>query len=191
MSSPVGVLLQQMIQDLRLQRPPGATDQQLQEFEAKTKLTLPDSLKELYRISNGLVLEEGALKLHTLDEALQYPKWFFRTPWGYVPLVDNNDSNPWCVCCKPPLHLHVVQVMHDDDSELKFRSLESFLTAMPAFAKSKQWILDDLPGDFDGPKRTPEDIQRGKELLAMADDIANEDRQEEAVRFGNLLCGQN
>jgi hypothetical protein len=96
-----------------------------------------------------------------------------------------------CICCKSPLRGYVVQILHDDPEprQLKFRSLESFITAL-ADLKPGRWRLDKLRCDFDGAKRTPEDVQTGRELLKYAEQI-KDDYRGDAIRYGIQLLSED
>ena len=191
-------LLKQLTKRLHLTARAGASDQEIRQFEGKTKLLLPDTAKELYKTCNGLVLEEGILRFHSLDQMLKYPKWFFQATWGYLPIVDNNDSDPWCICCKSPLSPYIVQVRHDDDAEVKFRSFETFLAALASFLKKPwtsegeppdRWCLEWMLCDFDQPERTPDDVRRGKAVLQLKEQLPEEE-QDDAKHFSHRLCGE-
>jgi hypothetical protein len=91
--------------------------------------------------------------LLSLAKAASYPSPFFESQFGYLPLIENNDSNPVCVCCKPPLAGYVVCVSHNDSPRLLARSLDGFWSlAVKHVEQADFFDVDDLPSEFDAPQ---------------------------------------
>ena len=163
----------------------GATDAQIDVFEAQTGLTLPPELRALYERSNGFTIKRrGLLRVHTLDEAANYAHALDQAGiphvWGYFPLTDRNDSNPHCVCCAGPVAGYVVRVNHDDVAQIEYRSIDSLLAAIRGVLEAPGGTNSDegpslwrLPQEFhpDTSDRTPEDIATAHRLLAFAETL--------------------
>jgi hypothetical protein len=167
-----------------------ASDGDLQAFEKKTGLTLTPELREIYRLADGIPLLEGSLTIMSLAEVEQYPKFFFES--GSFPLVDNCDSDPWCVTCDGTLQGFVIQVCHDDvvPVKVKFRSIDSFFAAIADWVGEDNWDLSDMPCDFDRPERTPRDIDLARKLLANLPAVKEDDRSHVAGAAVVLLSEQ-
>jgi hypothetical protein len=162
----------------------GALASEFDVFEAQTGLTLPPELRELYALSNGLVVNRGGrLVFHTLEEvansAYNFEQFGIPRVWGYFPFTDCNDSNPHCVCCDGPAKGYVVCVNHDDIARIEFRSVGSFCAAICRVLEASAGTHEDggtgpslwrLPQDFypDTSDRTHEDVETARRLLAFA-----------------------
>jgi len=183
-----------LLAELEAEAAPGVGQADLDTFEDETGLRLPKSVRALYTTCNGAVLKEGLLRVLPLADVLEHVYEFrdigFPQRWGYFPFTDNNDSSPFCVCCVPPLTGYVVQVFHDDSAAIKFRTLDSFLTALRESVTEEEWDLDKMPSDFDGDARTAEDIGVGRELLRLAPEL-DDVEQGDAYRFGMWLLSGN
>lgn len=143
----------------------------LQKFAKKFKLTLPDSVMKLYSRGNGgQANDEGSqLEILSLDTALSYPPQFFESPFGYLPVVENHDSNPICVCCKPPLVGYVVCVSHEDSPRLLARSLDGFYSLAENHVRQANFFdTYDLSSEFDAAARKPGDANAAHELVKLA-----------------------
>jgi cell wall assembly regulator SMI1 len=109
-----------------------ASEAEFTRTEAKLGCALPASVKTCYRICDGGRANDDQSDLHlfSLKQALDYRQTpgFLDSMFGNFPFAENNDSNPICICCKPPLAGFVVQVFHDDVPQLKFRSLDGFFS---------------------------------------------------------------
>ena len=95
--------------------------------------------------------------------------------------MDCADSNPYCVCCDPIMMGYVVQVFHDDAPQIKFRSLDSFFSALIDHPDPST-----LPSEFDDPHRTTSDVEIAQRLHEQAAHLSG-DAQIEAFRFAICL----
>lgn len=185
--------MKNLLEAVNAEASPGATEVDIDAFEGQTGLVLPESLHALYIQSDGAVLSEGEMKILPLatiqEQMVGVHRWGFLELWGYFPFTDNNDSNPFCVCCNAPLTGYIVQVPHDDTAAIKFRSLGSFLAALQQFVDEDYWDLHEMPSEFEGPDRTAQDIAVGRELLKMAPKM-DELEQRDALRFGMWLLSE-
>ncbi|MBI1256869.1 MAG: hypothetical protein GC204_05320 [Chloroflexi bacterium] len=171
---------------------PGVSVAALDAFEADFGFPLTADLRSLYQASDGLVLSKGRLRIPALDEIRSawlpgFRFWDIPQFWGYFPLIDRFDSNPLCVCCASILTGYVVQVFHDDDAQVKFRSLDSLLATL--LRDPDSWDLIDLPADMNQPFRSGQDIEIGRQLLARAQTLTGE-TQDDAIRFGIWLLSE-
>lgn len=183
-----------LLAELNAEAVPGVAEADLDTFENETGLRLPQSVRTLYTTCDGAVLNEGLLRILPLASVREhvYGLRNFGIPqrWGYFPFTDNNDSNPFCVCCAPPLTGYVVQVSHDDSAAIKFRSLDSFLLALREFVTEDEWDLYEMPSEFDGEARTAGDIEIARELLRLAPEL-DDVEQGNAYQFGMWLLSGN
>jgi len=188
---------------------PGATAAELDRFEARTGLSLPSQLRAFYGSANGLTIDGGGsryvsvrpaawMEMLPLAEVMPYiegmRRYGFPQVWGYFPLTDCNDSNPYCVCCKGPLRNRVVHVFHDDVADLKFWDLGRFLDAVATAVASRGTghpRLDRLPGEYtsDREDRTEDEVRTGLELLRLADGLTDVE-QHDALRFAIDLLSE-
>ncbi len=177
-----------LLAKLHAETAPGVTGADLDTFETATGLRLPENVRLLYKNCNGASLSKGIQRILSLEGVRGYVYGFrnFGIPqrWGYFPFTDNNDSNPFCVCCASPLIGYVVLVSHDDSAAIKFRSLESFLAAQGGATGGRD--LYELPSDFAGEARTAADLTAGRELIALAPSMEDVE-QGDAYRFGMWL----
>lgn len=153
-------------------RHPPVSPQQLAEAQQRLGLRFPDRLAEFYRQSDGLVVDERRLTLIDLANATKYAKAIddgdFCHRLGLFPISESNDSNPYCVSCKPPLFGRLIHLRHDDASRLAFRDVDAFAQAILALSANDEWHIDDLPLGYnrDHSDRTSEDDAAADALLA-------------------------
>ena len=150
---------------------------------------------EFYSTCNGAVISPR-LQILPLDGVLRFVAGMgeFGIPqeWGYFPLTDFNDSNPYCVCCKGVLTGSIAHVRHDDNACLEFRSLWSFLDAFVAHRRRSKSA--NIPPELanDRSNRSPEDINRGLLLLQWARLIGESDvTRQDAISFGLQLLSES
>lgn len=150
-----------------------ATSQQITEFEERLDFVMPPSLRACYEICNGGTARSSLshLRLSSLQDAAEYDEaaGFIRSPFGYFAIIDNNDSDPICVCCKSPLTGYVVQFCHDGGPRLLFRSLDGFFrAASDCVERGARFDPHSLETDFDGPDRLAVDVEAAHQLIEMA-----------------------
>ena len=163
----------------------------LDSFEQTFAIQLPQRIRDIYAYSNGCMLGPRRPQIVSIEVATKYAQAFARMGipqrWGYFALTDNNDSNPYCVCCKPPLVGYVVKVSHDDSAEIKFRTVDDLLLAVrKGLRENPRWDLGYAESQFRGRDRTPEDIASGKQLIELAASLTDVERAD-ALRFGMWL----
>lgn len=147
-----------------------APGSELAEVEAAMRCALPAEVRGWYEAADGGVARAvgSELTLHSLEEV---KRWFAHSPLakrGQFPFASNNDSDPFCVCCKGPLLGHVIQTPHDDEPRLMYRSAAGFFRAAAAqLATAKRYEPHDLPSEFDAPERTDEDARIAHALVAQ------------------------
>lgn len=164
----VETLLQQFADG---RRPPASRDQ-LDAAQEQLGLSFPPGLVAFYLQSNGLVVHERHLILNDLATATDYAAVMSDIDLveylGLLPLSESNDSNPYCVSCKPPLSGRIIHLQHDDAPRLAFPDLDSFALAIVSLASSPDWTIDDIDLGYaaDHSDRTPADDLAADELLA-------------------------
>lgn len=173
---------------IKLAKP--ATPTQIEVAESKLGTPLPKSVRKIYEIANGGKgrSEVSSLEIYSIANALKYARVprFFDAPWTLWPLIENNDSNPVCVCCAPPLTGYVVLMNHDDAPRLMYRSLENFFAAATAFVADGEYLdTAELASDFESPERTKQDLTAAKRLIALAKkrDALEDEVRTDALRF--------
>jgi hypothetical protein len=153
-----------------------ASAEQLANFERKIGLVLPAALRECYSSADGgqATHDQSELRILSLAQAEEYEDvpGFFDSYFGYMPITENNDSNPVCVCLKSPLAEHVVLVSHDGSPRLLSRSLDGFFQSTTSqlgrLREGGYFDTHDLPSDFDGPERNERDKAIAHQLIAAA-----------------------
>ncbi len=165
----------------------------LAEFEKAAKLKLPKDARELYSISDGVVLKKNALQILSLAESLTWVKAFreLEMPacFGYFPCADDYESNPFCICCKKPIKGMIVRVRHDDAADLVFRALDSCIEWLATLESDHDWFSLDKPGDLAGPTRTKMDLNAATELQDRAGSLTDAE-QTDAERFALTLLSE-
>lgn len=171
----------------------GASEAKILEAESIAEMKFPADYRDFMRESDGFLFKKQAVKILSLEESLAYfrnmREFGITQTWGYFPMVDNEDSNPWCLCCKPPLAGYIVQVMHDDSAKIKFRNIKSFFSAIESSDRDDAMVLDDLQGDFQSSNRTAEDIEVARALLNNISNYHDVDRNDAGL-FGMWLLGE-
>jgi hypothetical protein len=117
---------------------------------------------------------------------------FLDSCFGYFPYAENNDSNPVCVCCKPPLAGYVVLISHDDDPRLMFRSLDGFFHAAIEYVKNGEFLdTHELRTDFEGSERTTQDVTIARQLVALPAGLQGRERAIALDYACELLADEN
>lgn len=173
---------------------PPAALADLQAFERESALSVPDVLKEIYSACDGIIIEAGVLEVLSLRGSLTYLQGLRNAGipprWGYMPFVDNFDSNPWCVCCAEPLAGYVVRVAHDDSATIMFRSPISFLAAIQDLRRAGSSWLDEIPHEYRDSGRMPRDIETADRLMEAASTLDDVERTD-AYRFATSLYSED
>lgn len=170
----------QILNRLGADAAPGASTAEMDRLEQEIGLPIPPDLRSLLAIANGADVQAVDLHLFSLDEIRQHARqapagldgldaYFACT--GYLAFAEANDSNPFCVCSRGPLSGFVLHVRHDDDTEVAFRNLGAFFSALERLAGEGEAWIDDLLKELgdDRSQRTPDDDRRALELLQAAD----------------------
>ena len=167
-----------------------ATPAQIEAAESKLGAPLPKPVRQIYEIANGgkSRSELASLEIYSIAGALKYARVprFFDAPWTLWPLIENNDSNPVCVCCTQPLIGYVVLMNHDDAPRLMYRSLENYFSAATAFVADDEFLeTAELASDFESPERTKQDQAAAKQLMTLAKKPGELDNEvlTDALRF--------
>lgn len=151
---------------------PPATIQQLSAAQQKLGFTFPSRLVAFYSQSNGLVVHDRRLAINDLTTATNYADAISDIELadflGLFPISESNDSNPYCISCKPPLPGRIIHLRHDDAPRLAFPNLDSFTSAIISLASSGDWLIEDIELGYaaDHSDRTPDDDLAADQLLA-------------------------
>lgn len=183
-------LFQTFLDSFRIARREPLSESEIVDVESKTGLSFPETYRTCYLTCDGGQAQDqrSALEILSLRAVLDYEVILdsARYIWGLAPFSENNDSNPICVCCRPPLTGYVVLVLHDDAPRLKFRSLDNFFkAAIDSVARGNFLDTFSLPSDFDSPKRTQQDLAIARELVRLVklDDSLCDDERTHSLRF--------
>jgi hypothetical protein len=172
----------------------GATESEILQAEKVSGLKFPAGYRELISESNGYFFQQQDVGILSLKESLEYlqglREFGMTELWGYFPILDNNDSNPWCVCCKEPIEGYIVQYCHDDSAKIKFRDVKTLFAAIQASSRNDALLMDKLAGDFESEFRTPQDIKVARELLKAGSTMVDLARGD-ACRFAMWLFGED
>jgi hypothetical protein len=185
---------QHFLQEFQIETRKPMSETALRKADSHLGFSVPESLCSCYLTCDGGQAKYGpegsrsAVELLSLEVALGYDRvpGFFDAFWGYFPFVENNDSNPVCLCCKSPLTGYVVLVSHDDAPRLMFRSLEGFFRAAVEYIQGGEFFdTHELPSEFDGPNRTKKDLSIARQLIDVVarGDTLNDQEHTDALRF--------
>lgn len=181
--------LRDVIQSLDAKFRPGLSVGEIRDFETRTHLSLPPELREMYAISNGFLINKLECELMSIERVEQYLNGFricgITALWGYIPFTESNDSNPFCVLSYPLLKSYIARVYHDDLAEIKFRSLETFLTTLNSNATS----LDHITSEFESSLRTDVDSKIAGELMLLSRTLSGSNYID-AIRFALTLYSE-
>lgn len=170
----------------------GALESKILETELSTGLKFPEAYRKFLSKSDGVFFKKQSIKIFSLKESVEYfekiCKFGLTKTWGYFPVLDNNDSNPWCICCRPPLTGYIVHVFHDDSAQIGFRSIENFLAKIQSGPADDVLFLDHPETDFQSNGRTSHDIETAQDLIKNILDYKDIDRND-ACRFAMWLFG--
>lgn len=170
----MAISIEQFLKEPEVELRQPATPAQLDELESKTSLSLPQSFRSLYEGSNGLTIPKLQLSFYPIDAILQCFDGMHSVlgtdPFGWLPFTDARDSDPYAICCSPPLCWRIAHVRHDDVASLDFGDLESFLAALMKQARIPETTyIGDLSAHYDNPQlRSTEDVAAGQALLDSA-----------------------
>jgi hypothetical protein len=172
----------------------GATESEILQAEEASGLKFPASYREFISKSDGYLFQQQEVRILSLKESLEYLQGLRENRmtelWGYFPVLDNNDSNPWCVCCKEPIEGYIVQYCHDDSAKIKFRSVETLCAAIEVSVRNDALLIDKLPDDFQREFRTAQDLKVARNLLNASSQLVDLDRAD-ACRFAMWLLGED
>jgi hypothetical protein len=152
--------------------PRASIDDLARRFEA----VLPVSLIALWGATDGLSLE--SLDAHILGPT-EVIRMIDKESWppglvdqGFLPLLDDHQSNYVTVCVREPLAFRVVHLPHDDESRLLYRDVDSFIHALiEALDRCEPACLffHDADGDYlpDAPRNQVD--QRAAQSLMATD----------------------
>jgi hypothetical protein len=107
---------------------------------------------------------------------------------GFVPVLDDDESNFLCVAVQEPLAPRVLYVPHDDASRLIYSNVVTMAEALLGLCDRKEpgaYFLHETRGDypFDGP-RTAEDRALGHALVKAS-------KSDELLRYAVQLLGSD
>jgi hypothetical protein len=187
---------------------PGADEATLARAEALQGVRFPEDVREFYRATDGLVIEDLDLEIFPLSSfsPIAGP---LNEGHGYAHFTETNDSNPYAICCAGPLLGFVVHLYHDDEAVLACRNIGRFLDIL--VEKRRQFLavdeklrvnaigdlldpgidcLEELDLAFDRPERTADDARIGDELIRYADQFTPRDgERSDSLRFAAQMFG--
>jgi cell wall assembly regulator SMI1 len=150
--------------------------------------SLPEEVHALYVLCDGgRCARLGRLRVLPLAEAARLAKTFagWRPTMAYFPVLDDDPSDPCCVCTAGPLKGYVIFVNHDGPDVILARSLSRFLSILARTPANKDWTLEDamyeptptkhVPFEFAGPERTADDARAARTLLKLAELCVGDD----------------
>lgn len=182
---------EELIEKLSAAKNDSATDDDFLDYEEGAELTLTPEIKQMYSYSNGFK-GDRRLSFNSLQVASGYNG--ILPGLGLFPFTDSTDSNPYCVCCNPPMRGRIFQLHHDGDSHLKFRDIDSFLTSVLKLIEQPKWNIDDLVPEYRGEsERTADDVAAGIEQLILWRDPEtgnDETERQHALSMGMTLVGK-
>jgi hypothetical protein len=180
-------------------RPP-VPEHVISEFELEAGFRLPPELRALYLMCDGIEFRKTLFRVMPFAEARQVREAFHRhTAYDmtiHFPLTENNDSDPFCVCCDGLLTGYIMHFAHGFGTLLAFRGLELFFEAVGPWLKRIDRTRTDLhqilPYDMQSPERTSHDIETGLKLLhqIQTGESGDEDAELDLFRYAVLLLSE-
>jgi hypothetical protein len=162
-------------------RRPGVTETALDHASAQLGFGIPAELRAFYRETNGLVVHERRLVLNDVETAVRYATAIasidFVHHLGLLPITESNDSNPYCLACKPLVGNRIIHIRHDDAPRLAFHNLDQLADAVIDLAAQSKWIIDDLALGYadDHTDRTVEDDAAADNIVEFRQSHQDED----------------
>lgn len=165
-------------EDVVPQGPPSETA--IAELIARFGHTPPEPLLRLWRAADGFSIEKlyahipGPTELlrtfFSPESCREWGDWLVGN--GFIPVLDDHQSNPTAVCLFPPLASRVLHLPHDGFQRILYRDLPRFAEVLLEMLDSDDedmtpdLFLFETPGDFapDAP-RSNEDRRAGRALL--------------------------
>lgn len=170
---------------------PPATEADFAHAEASMGFEIPEDLRAIYSIANGVTLTPD-FRLNSLADAAQYGGYgTIHSTLRLVPLSDENDSNPYCLICASPLMGKVLHLNHDGVNKLCFDNLESFLETISNYGTQEFYSREGLKRDitqsclktFKWVENLPSDDDSRMLLLSLAFDGLKEGYEEKIQEF--------
>jgi hypothetical protein len=154
---------------------------------------LPDLLIQLWRRSDGIVLEPVDCHVPGPSEVLQALEenaWFDLSQRGLLPILDDHQSNVLAVFVRGPRAFRVAHLPHDDGSRLIYRDVESSFRALIDCANhgdSADSYFYEAQGDYPPDQPRPEDDQEAaKELIAGPHELDEWNHAVQLLDAGNI-----
>ncbi len=201
-------LLSDLLNRLGISPRPSASDEEIADAERRTGLTFTNELRDLYRFTDGVTIDDFSLKILPLKDVLAFHRMLreagYPQIWGYLPFTDSNDSNPYCVCCRAPLTGYVALVSHDNSAKLSHRGLHAFFVALSEllepYSTPDDWEeclnIEELRDDFTESETPAHEKELSKELTTLGNTYGEPDtdsvayvERADAFRFAATLCG--
>jgi hypothetical protein len=130
---------------------------------------LPASLLELWQIADGVEFTQFDAHLVGPSEVLKTVAGSDWLSFGWLPLLNDHQSNYLILYCHEPLRFRVGYLPHDGDRRLLYRTLDAFLLDLLRALdqdESADSFFRETAGEYgqDSP-RSPEDHQAARDLL--------------------------
>jgi hypothetical protein len=156
---------------------PPADSAAISRIERRFGLPIPEPVLRIWRLGSSI-------QWHDLDAELVGAEllceWIDRGIWhegfiqgGYLPLLDDHESNFATVMVRPPLAPRLAFVPHDDGPRLVYTSIETFARSMLDSLDRRELARDTLCSECDYPRdgrRTIDDRTSGRRLLETRGD---------------------
>jgi hypothetical protein len=131
---------------------------------------LPESLLKLWRASDGLAIDPLDAHIPGPAEVLQLvadDAWNQQlVDRGFLPVLDDHQSNYLTLCVRNPLAFRVLHLPHDDGARVLYRDFESCLRslieAVVAGATADMFLFEtdgDYPSDEPRPQQDQDDAK--------------------------------
>lgn len=143
---------------------------------------IPSGLLELWRRADGVRLEcldanlLGASAVRELLTGDSFLKDEFLAD-GFIPILDDNQSNFLVLAARSPLAHRVLHIPHDSDKRVVYRTLDTCLADLMRtldMENSADLYLHDAPGDYEPDVPRPEADQLAAKALLLTNNARHE-----------------
>ena len=151
---------------------PSSTSE-IEEIERRFGGPVPDSLKKLWQYRQPLSFPKvdahvlSPAEIISLIERLYGPSPVITR--GFLPVLDDHQSNYVALCMRKPLEPRIVYIPHDDGSRLLYRNFDGLVSGLISAIKKRRLtdiFFNETAGDYPVQgERTPEDHAAARQLL--------------------------
>lgn len=152
----------------------------LVKLQEQLSATIPSALVDFWQKSNGATFKHhdacilGTGEVFELLNLDGFGEWLLDA--GFLPIVDDRESNYLCIALKAPLSPRIVYVLHDGSPKLLYQDIDALFEGCIELLASKDFAaryFHNADGDYKpDANRISNDIEAAKALMQSEDDWA-------------------